>query len=366
MGPATAPRLTLFLLVFAACDRVVAPVIDGPTNLTYELDPSGDPDSPAGVLLRWDPVISGNLSHYNVYSRPGPGGSYDRRGSTTSITFHDVGIPDLDYYVTAVTVSGEESAASNVVRIDERLRLSRPAFLETTSLNTAIHLAWDDTPFTSEPAGFRQYRVYSASYSLDANLCGEHWFLEGTTVAPRFLAAALTNGVPRCFAVSAESIEGWESLWSPVHHDTPRYDARNVLMWAHAVDPSRSGFRFQFPEGGMGVITSGDRTDIDFWLYRDPLDGAFFMVPERAGTEVALYGNEPIADLTSIDVAPTSGYDRSAIQALPMWGYVFRMTTGDGFYRFGGLRVTHVGTEYMIFDWSYQTDPGNPELLRLR
>ena len=49
-------------------------------------------------------------------------------------------------------------------------------------------------------------------------------------------------------------------------------------------------------------------------------------------------------------------------QALPGWGYVFEMDGGDGFARFGAVRVTHVGQKYLIFDWSYQTDPGNPEL----
>ena len=24
--------------------------------------------------------------------------------------------------------------------------------------------------------------------------------------------------------------------------------------------------------------------------------------------------------------------------------------------------MTHVGRDYLIFDWSFQTDPGNPEL----
>ena len=37
---------------------------------------------------------------------------------------------------------------------------------------------------------------------------------------------------------------------------------------------------------------------------------------------------------------------------------------GDGFARYGAVRTTHVGTDYLIFDWSYQTDPGNPELRR--
>jgi hypothetical protein len=38
------------------------------------------------------------------------------------------------------------------------------------------------------------------------------------------------------------------------------------------------------------------------------------------------------------------------------------MDGGDGHSRFGGLRVTHVGQNVVIFDWSFQRDPGNPEL----
>jgi hypothetical protein len=30
---------------------------------------------------------------------------------------------------------------------------------------------------------------------------------------------------------------------------------------------------------------------------------------------------------------------------------------------YGAIRVTAVGPNYIIFDWSYQTDPGNPELV---
>ncbi len=38
------------------------------------------------------------------------------------------------------------------------------------------------------------------------------------------------------------------------------------------------------------------------------------------------------------------------------------MLAGDAFPRYGAVRVTHVGRDFVIFDWSYQTDPGNPEL----
>lgn len=352
------------------CRDVLDPIVGTPTNLRYAVEPSGDPDRPAGLLLEWDPVLSDNLAVYNVYSRASTSGDWGLRASTTSTSFHDVGIPHLQYRVAAQALDGREGLPSDELTVDERQRLDPPNFLFTTSLDGAIHLSWGDNPFLNEPGGFKQYRVYSTSFDLDAGLCGAEWSREGTTIAPAFLAGALGNGVPRCFAVSAESIEGWESLWSEIRADTPRPDGRNVLIFPLSEEPTASGFRFFQDLNGdgqagaleLGVVAAGDRDDIDFWVFRDANDD-LFLVPQRTGTRVAIFGDTPLEDLTDIDVAPEDGYSRSAVQAVPGWGYVWEMT-GDGvFPRYGGLRVTHVGREYMIFDWSYQTDPGNPELV---
>lgn len=357
------------VLAVVACNEVVDPTIERPTNLTYKLDPSGNPDVPAGILLTWDPVLNGDLEAYNIYSRQSESASYDLRGSTTSLTFHDVGEPDLFYAVTALFRDGDESDFSDDVFIDERLRLTRPSFLNSTSLDGAIHLAWDDSPFQTTPEGFLQYRVYSTIYSLDDGLCAATWSLEGTSVSPEFLAAALVNGQSRCFAVAAESIEGWESLWSEKRADTPRPDARNVVMFPLADDPNRSGFRFyqdidgdgQVDPAELGIVGPGGATTIDFWVFRDATD-SLFLVPERAGTGVEFYESVPVDDLTSVDIAPDQTYRTSAIIALPGFGYVFEMDGGDGFARYGAIRITHVSRDLLIFDWSYQTDPGNPEL----
>jgi hypothetical protein len=42
---------------------------------------------------------------------------------------------------------------------------------------------------------------------------------------------------------------------------------------------------------------------------------------------------------------------------------VFETDGGDGFIRYGAVRVTHVGQSFLILDWAFQTDRGNPELL---
>jgi hypothetical protein len=358
--------------VFAACTdtvEVVVPPIEAPTNLYYVLEPSGDPAVPAALKLYWDPVDAADLMVYRIYSRPATSGPYDLRGETTSLSFHDLGIPDLDYAVSAVNTSGGESELAEV-SIDERLRLQAPSSLTSTSLNGAIYLGWSDNPFLSDPEGFYQYRVYSASYSLDDNLCGTDWVLEGTTVAPEFISGALTNGVPRCFGVSAESVEGWESLWSPLRADTPRPDARNVVLYADPVNPALAGFRFwqdlngngQADPNELGLIQSSGSASADFWVDRDAGTFEMFFVPSRANTQVQQYDTGPLDDLTSIDFAPLGGYTRSAIEVLPGFGYVFEMDGGDGFARYGAIRPTHVGRDFIIFDWSYQTDPGNPEL----
>jgi hypothetical protein len=361
------PVLLIGLVLLAACgnDQIVVGGIAQPQNLIYTLDPSGDPQAPAGILLQWDPVPASDLAVYRVYSRPGSSGSYDLRGETTSITFHDNGIPDLDYAVSAVSTSGAESALTEV-EVDERLRLSAPSYLTSTSLNGAIYLAWDDSPFTTEPTGFMEYRVYSTGYSLDQGLCDATWVLEGTTVSPEFIAAALTNGVPRCFGVSAESIEGFESLWSPLREDTPRPDARNVVIYADSVDIGHAGFRFFQDLNGNGQVDPGElglvgaaSTASDFTIHRGS-GGQLFIVPVQG--MMTQYGLSPVDDLTSIDIAPVGGYSATQLPAQPGYGYVFEMDGGDGFARYGAIRPTQVGGGYIILDWSYQTDPGNPEL----
>src|SRR4029077_13784479 len=229
--------LTLSILFVAACDQNSqnvtgggGPLVGIPPDLSYELDPSGSPGAPSGILLTWAPVNSPSLSSYRVYSTPTVGGQFNLRAETTSPSFHDTGVPDLQYTVTAVDVNGNETSNSNVVTIDSRLTLEAPDSLFSTSLNGAVELDWTDNAFLANPAAFKWYRVYSAS-AISDTLCDTNWVLEGATVSPDFIVGALTNGVPRCYGVSAIDTLGDESMWSPLREDTPRPDARNVALY---------------------------------------------------------------------------------------------------------------------------------------
>ncbi|HEY6807976.1 MAG TPA: hypothetical protein VI160_04230, partial [Gemmatimonadales bacterium] len=81
----------------------------------------------------------------------------------------------------------------NTMLVDNT-QLEAPDSLFSVSLDTSIALSWTDNAFLSDPAHFMWYRVYSSSYSLDTQLCGTNWVIEGETVSPEFIAGALTNG----------------------------------------------------------------------------------------------------------------------------------------------------------------------------
>jgi hypothetical protein len=176
--------------------------------------------------------------------------------------------------------------------------------------------------------------------------------------------------------VSAISIEGYESLWSPLRNDTPRPDAYNVLLKALDADPATAGFRFWLDAnanhavnpGELGVVMSGASATADFQVVHTA--GGIFLQPVRTGTTMQAYGTVPVDGLTSIDYAPVGGYATTALLAQPGRGYVFQMSglggAADTYYRYGALRVSAVGPDYVIVDWAFQTDPGNPELVRVR
>jgi hypothetical protein len=254
-----------------------------------------------------------------------------------------------------------------------------PANLESTTLDGAVALLWDDNSYVADPANFEAYGIYSTSYDLDNDVCGSSWALEGTTVAPEFVVGALTNGVPRCFAVSARSVEGAESARSTIVADTPRPDSRNLVLNVMQTQDAGSGFRFWddfnadqvSQDGELAQVRLGSAADIDFAVERDGA-GSVFLTPVRPGTGVEFYSDVPVEDLTSISFAPCiqdaspdgcASYNASPIDALPGLGYVFETNGGDGFVRYGAIRLTHVGPTFIILDWAFQTDRGNPMLV---
>jgi hypothetical protein len=357
--------LTSLTLAAVACgDGTTAPADpDAPSNLTYQLIPSGDPNIPLGVLLTWDPPANGRAISYDVYGRDGAA-AWGLRATTTSPTFHDAGFPQSEYYVVGRDGNDIEMGRSGSVTIDERNRLPAPALLTSVSMNGAIHLRWSDNVIQTGAQRFDYYRVYSALFDVSRGTCQAQWYLEGTTAGEAFYVGNLDNGIAQCFAVSAVSRDGHESLWSNQRTDTPRFDARNAIVYATAVRPDSAAFLF-FDDVSrrVGIVTASSRLDTDVIIQRQA-DGTLWFAPARAGVTAQVYGVAPVPELTSIDRAPTSGFQSAAIEAVPGYGYVFRMQKADGVH-YAAVRVAFVARDYVVFDWSYQSAPGNLDLLRI-
>jgi hypothetical protein len=354
----------LMMLLVAGCDAggfFTPSDPDDPSDLTYQLIPSGDPDLPAGIVLQWTPPRSGRALTYDVYSRPSESDDFALRATTTSPSFHDAGFPQFQYYVEALDDEDQVMGATDIVEVDERNRLPAPNALTSITLHEGVQLRWDQNAYEASPQLFDFYRVYSTSWSV-ANGCDENgWALEGTTVSDGFLSRNLTNGVTRCFAVSAISRDGHESLWSNARQDTPRFDARNIILDASDVRPASSGFVFMpGPAGVFGSIVSDTHIGADVVVERRS-DGLWFRAA-RTESRVTQYGLSPVSELTSIDRAPATGYgDAARVQA--GFGYVFRIQYGTE-VRYAAIRVVYVATDYVLFDFAFQSLSGSPELLR--
>ncbi len=100
-----------------------------------------------------------------------------------------------------------------------------------------------------------------------------------------------------------------------------------------------------------------------WWLRPGPgvqiADGGYFTTALRCG---------PGADPGCVDLreAPASGYLSAPLTLDPELSYVLRVPAGGGQWRYGVLRVTHLGFAQdgaiAIFDWAYQLQPGNLSL----
>ncbi|HTE44847.1 MAG TPA: hypothetical protein VK636_06355, partial [Gemmatimonadaceae bacterium] len=230
-------RLMLAVLFpLAACDELTGPAVDpdAPANLTYQLVPSGDPTAPSGVLLSWDVPTSGRAVSFNVYGRSTATAEWLLRATTTSPTFHDAGTPQSQYYVSARNAAGNELGQTPILSVDLLSRLPAPLGLTTISLNSAVQLKWNSNAVDASHGTFDHYRLYSTAYDGSRGVCTADWVVEGTTVSDGFLAGNMVNGVSRCFAVSAITLDGHESTWSDAHVDTPRFDAHNAFVYAVA------------------------------------------------------------------------------------------------------------------------------------
>ncbi len=200
-----------------------------PTGLVYQLNIGEQVGSDSiiypGVLLSW---IPGNdpdtlVNDFAVYGSQDTSNTANStlRAITTSPSFHDAGTPQNFYFVTSQDVAGDQSGASNVVKINAADTVRTPAGVVGTALDSAVELAWQPNSITG-PNGnrFDFYRVYSDDVS-GGQCVANAFVLEGQSVSNAFVITGIANNVPRCYWTSAVTLSGHESAFSNVVVLTP-------------------------------------------------------------------------------------------------------------------------------------------------
>jgi hypothetical protein len=345
------------------------------------LVPVGAPDAPRAldvtyynrsVSVTWELGPRWDGETFRVYARVLGGGGYLLIAEVTNCSgglcsYTDVNIESgqtYEYYVAAVGFDGVETSS------DAALRITIPSYapppvpggMEVVALDGANYLRWDQA---ARAAGdFSFYRVY---LWFD----GES-FLLGETDSQGFLDELAENGLTYQYFVTSVDEYGHESEGSGLGEGTPRPDYHGDVVYDYFAVPELSGFVFQESEDFDPVVDGADplrhfrmETDAEgWWLVPGP---GVAVYPLGYATTDLRCGPGSDVDCVSLDVAPTSGYQFVDLSLQPQTTYVLQVPGNDNQLRYAAVRVELLGFDefgdpLMIFDWSYQLQPGNPAL----
>lgn len=346
---------------------------------------SDDPDAPRdlaayyynrGVDLTWRMGPRWGGEPFRVYGKRVSDADYFFIAEITSCiesecVYRDINVVGgvtYEYYVAAVDLdSGLETASEHAVevRVPEPVPPAVPERLETVALDGAAYIRWDDSPAAEDD--FLAYRIYASAEG--------GYFLVGETDSPGFVDFLAENGYTTTYFVTSLDDQGHESDGSEAVDCTPRLDYTGDIMYTHQDLPTASGFRFQESEDVQAVMP-GNSEDRHFRLEADAqglrmVPGPNARIyPEARWTTALKCGPGADSDCESWERAPTSGYTSAPVALEPGLTYMLRVPGDDGDTRFGALRATLTGVdqegdELIVFDWAYQTQPGNPNLDRV-
>jgi len=326
-----------------------------------------------GVNLNWELPPDWDGESFRVYGRRSSDPDFFFIAEVTNCAegfceYTDVNIVELvdyDYFVSALNASTGEEADSDVIRVEvpDFDPPPIPTGLHVLGLDEATYLTWFDDARSEPDFGF--YRVY-----LDDPQTGA--FLLGETDSYGFVDLLPNNGETYAYWVSSVDSYGHESGLSAQASGTPRPDYTGELVYAFQGRSGESGFRFA-EDDNVTPVLGGTDPDRHFRLEED--GAGLWLVPgpgtqihaQGFGTTALSCGVGADADCVSLEIAPTTGYVTQRVAAFDQTTYPMRVIGDDGAVHFGAVRIQALGSDQsgvglMIFEWSYQLQPGNPAL----
>lgn len=358
---------TAMVLAASGCRDDVVVVVDPPAapqslSVTYY----------GGVVtVSWELAPGWDGEAFRVYSRRITDSDFFFIAEVTSCSagfclYEDINVVEnetYEYSVAAVGDGGETSTAAVSVFVPTFTPPTVPDGPFVIALDGANFLAWGTASRGSGDFSF--YKVY-----LDD---GGSTFLLGETDSEGFLDLLAENGATSSYFVTAVDEDGHESEGSALASGTPRPDFHGEFIFAFEDVPASSGFRFQSTEDDFPIL-SGTDPSRDFRLESDGVQ--WWLVPgpnatvnlDSWATTALKCGVAADATCTDVSFAPATNYTAAAVELFPSTTYVVRTDEGGGNFNYGAIRVEFLGFDQsdaiMIFDWSFQLQSNNPNLVR--
>jgi len=218
---------------------------------------------------------------------------------------------------------------------------SSPKGVYSITGDESIYIDWE----ANDESDFKNYRIYRTLDPEDG-----FTYLVSTTIS-QYTDLDVNNGTTYYYVITATDYSGNESEVSKVIYDTPRPEGYNYRLYSVGVDPNHSGFFF----GGQEVVRYDD---LDCDIYCAKSVNLFYLYATE-GTDIQDFGYTNSLD--DINVAPDTTIGWSELGHVEViLGHTYIIWTWDNHY--AKLRVTDIYTDYIKFDWAYQTAVGNPEL----
>jgi len=193
-----------------------------------------------------------------------------------------------------------------------------------------------------------------AGYCIYRNDVPTGYYVEiGMSTDANFIDYGVINGKTYYYCISAYDRNGNESGLSEVVYDTPRPEGSGVVLWDYRTYPNDAGYDFS----DMKVQRyNNPSTDIYFeydWDY-----AIHYMNVANNNTKIQDFGYTD--NLDDVDYAPEQGWSSLGWVELIL-GHSYIVRTWDNHY--AKFRVTWLGEGSVKFDWAYQVDQGNRELV---
>jgi len=233
------------------------------------------------------------------------------------------------------------------------IELSAPSGVFTVTGDGYVEIFWDPIP-SSDVYGYQVYRSLNAEGPYTAI---------GRSGDADYVDDNVSNGITYYYAVTAYDRHDHESdLSYETIHDTPRPEGTGLVVYD--LD-ELAGVDFSGYYDDM--VLPWDDPYADMFLYWDGQDYAMastdVIVGEYVyGTDIQTAGY--VSSLDELDWAPEGGWTTEhadSVVLLP--GYAYWVWTWEN--HFAKFRVHTVGDDFVVLDWAFQTDEGNPELVMI-